>query len=136
MVRADAFEETMQEAHCLGHGAEFAMNEKQGHAGLGPRSIANMESPTVASPLDESGNEHDLLKLAQLRASAKAPVAPEAKGELAELQTWDEPVDERGHRVGPRSEDDATVGEDLVQQGVDDADSAARQAANDSPDAV
>lgn len=87
-----------------------------------------------SSPIDASADKKDLLKFTELRASADEPAAPEAKGELAELESWDEPVDERGHRVGARSENDSSLGADLVQQGVDDADSAARKLAEESPE--
>ncbi len=92
-------------------------------------------TPSPSSPLDPSEDGNDLLHMTELQAMAKEPAAPEAQGELAGLQSWDEPIDERGHRVGATSEDDPTLGEDLVQQGVDEADTEARKRAREIPDA-
>ena len=63
----------------------------------------------------------------ELHASAAVPGAPEAAGAIAGLQSWDEPIDERGHRVGYAPEDDPTIAECLVQQGANEADEEIRQ---------
>jgi hypothetical protein len=63
----------------------------------------------------------------ELHASAELPGAPEAPGAVAELRTWDEPIDERGHRVGFATEDDPTIAECLVQQGANEADAEIRE---------
>lgn len=91
------------------------------------------EPPSASSDANDGAN--DLLHLTELHATAQGPVAPEAQGSLADLQSWDEPVDERGHRVGASSDDDPTLGADLVQQGVDEADTEARKWARGIPDA-
>ena len=63
----------------------------------------------------------------ELQASAGLPEAPEAPGAVAELRSWDEPLDERGHRVGFVTEDDPTIAECLVQQGANEADAEIRE---------
>ena len=63
----------------------------------------------------------------ELQASAGLPEAPEAPGAVAELRSWDEPIDERGHRVGFVTEDDPTIAECLVQQGANEADAEIRE---------
>ncbi len=95
-----------------------------------------MKTPDETSPADAAATEHDLLELSELRSSAQAPAAPEARGEIADLQVWDEPIDERGHQVGAVGESDVSIGEDLVQQGVDDADADVRKQVEESPDAT
>jgi hypothetical protein len=96
-----------------------------------------MKGPPLppAAPSDPSEEPNDLLKFSELLSAANEPAAPEADGDLAELQSWDEPIDERGHRVSAASEDDPTLGEDLVQQGVDEADTEVRKWARQIPDA-
>jgi hypothetical protein len=96
-----------------------------------------MKNPAVPpnAPVEPNEDGNDLLHLTELQAMAKEPSAPEAQGELAGLQSWDEPIDERGHRVGGALEDDPTLGEDLVQQGVDEADTEVRKWAREIPDA-
>lgn len=88
----------------------------------GAHRIIGWESPPVG-PAEEP---HDLVSLSQLRSSAEEPRAPEAEGVVAELQIWDEPVDESGRRVGAPVEDEPTVGENLVQQGLNEADAEVR----------
>ena len=63
----------------------------------------------------------------ELQASAGLPEAPEAPGAVAELRSWDVPIDERGHRVGFVTEDDPTIAECLVQQGANEADAEIRE---------
>ena len=99
-----------------------------------PRNISDMKPPTEPSPLDQPEDEDDLVHLSELRSSAQEPIAPEVTDELAELQKWDEPVDERGHQVGAVADDESTLGEDLVQQGLDEADTEVRKIAAESPD--
>jgi hypothetical protein len=96
-----------------------------------------MKAPDVPKslPVDPSEGQNDLLKLSELHAAAHEPGPPEAQGNLAELQKWDEPIDERGRRVGAAAEDDPTLGEDLVQQGIDEADTEVRRWARQIPDA-
>ena len=94
---------------------------KQVRSGDARRNEAGANS--IAHPDDQS---HDLVTLSQLRPSAEEPHAPEADGLVGELLCWDESADERGHRVGALANDDPTVGENLVQQGVNEADAEIR----------
>jgi hypothetical protein len=97
-----------------------------------------MKPPAVPTPapVDPNEGKNDLMHLTELLATAGEPAAPEADGELAELQSWDEPVDERGHRVGADPGEDPSIGEDLVQQGIDEADTEVRKHADEIPDAT
>ena len=70
--------------------------------------------------------DHGADGMPELHVSAELPGAPEAPGNVAELQRWDEPVDERGHRVGFLDGESPTISEYLVQQGANEADAEIR----------
>jgi hypothetical protein len=114
-----------------------ARSNKENRAAIHIRRDRNMRPPAVppSAPVDPNEGENDLMNLTELHSSAEEPGAPEAEGELAELQSWDEPVDERGHRVGADPGLDPSIGEDLVQQGIDEADAEVRREARNIPDA-
>lgn len=68
---------------------------------------------------------------AELASSAVPPAAPEevAQG-LSEVTAWDDPVDQSGHRVeGSPVETETTVAEQLVLDGIEEADHDIRVAA-------
>jgi len=48
---------------------------------------------------------------------------PETQQETARLHTWDEPVGSTGHRAPRQSSDDeSTIAEELVEEGLEEAD--------------
>ena len=76
----------------------------------------------VTEPLSQDQIDHGADGMPELHVSAELPGAPEAPGPVADLQRWDEPVDERGHRVGFSDGESPTIAEYLVQQGANEAD--------------
>lgn len=87
------------------------------------KAIARRISPMLTPSQIDLGADG----MPELQASAELPDAPEAPGAVAELQSWDEPIHERGHRVGFMTEDDPTIAEYLVQQGANEADAEIRE---------
>jgi hypothetical protein len=77
-------------------------------------------------------NERDFAEAAEeLRTTGSIMEAPEA-GELENLTAWDTPLDASGHQspeAGP--DDESTLGEKLVEEGIEEADHDRRVSASD-----
>ncbi len=67
-------------------------------------------------------------------SAAEPPAAPETRDpKIASLTAWDAPADESGHRVGRVPlEDEGSMAERLVQDGMEEAEHDRRVAATDS----
>lgn len=70
---------------------------------------------------------------AELAAASAPPPAPEAADpSLAQVTAWDDPVGQAGHRiVRAQPEDEASIDERLVLDGLEEADHDIRTAAED-----
>ena len=78
-------------------------------------------------------NDADRARAAEELQGPKDPSAPETGSpDVEEIVTWDEPVEARGEQA-PRIglEDEASVAEQLVEEGVDEADHDRRVAASE-----
>jgi hypothetical protein len=83
-----------------------------------------------ATPDDEGSGPHSLEDVID-----EAPIesdVPEVSEQTKKLIAWDEPPDAAGHEVPPvEPEDETSVVEELVEQGMDEADRDRRIAAAD-----
>ena len=78
--------------------------------------LARIEGRTAPNEKDFAQARQDLI------TTGSMPVAPEA-GELEKLTTWDTPPEAAGRQApetGP--EDEANIGQQLVEEGVEEAD--------------
>jgi hypothetical protein len=111
-----------------------------GADGLGEISEAQVE--VRASELARTEGRESVTDTDRERARVEMtnlpgePVAPEAvQPEIEQLVAWDEPADASGHRAQRVSPDDeATIGEQLVQEGVEEAEHDLRVTAVEDPD--
>lgn len=73
---------------------------------------------------------------AELSGASTAPDAPEATDPaLGEMTAWDDPIDQAGRRVpAVPLEDEVSAAEQLVQDGLEEADHSTRNAAAEEAD--
>jgi hypothetical protein len=78
-------------------------------------------------------NERDLEQArAELQGASQPPPPPETEGGAEELVAWDEAPAASGHQARTyQIDDEATIGEALVQEGVEEAEHSQRVAASD-----
>lgn len=111
-----------------------------GGAGAGELSAAGIEQRARELAHTEGRDEVSDADRERAREELSGPVhlptAPEAiSPELEELVTWDDPTGSSGHRVEPVGlGSDESIGELLVQEGLDEADHQLRVSAVDDQD--
>jgi len=107
---------------------------KAGSPGLGHASQVEVERRAKELALTdgrETYTDADLaVAAAELAGGGTSTEAPEADAELEEVTAWDEPPTQTGHLVAPIPlEDEAAIAEQLVEDGLDEADHDIRVAA-------
>ena len=71
---------------------------------------------------------------AELAGGATSAKAQGGQSDVIDLTAWDDPLDQSGHRVaGSENEDDRSIGEQLIEDGVEEADHDIRTAATEVP---
>lgn len=95
--------------------------------GLGHASQADIERRAAELAFSDgrgSFTDSDLaLAAAELSGGTPAPAAPEVDPSLEQVTAWDDPPMQAGHRVGAAPfEDEGTVAERLVRDGIEEAD--------------
>jgi hypothetical protein len=105
--------------------------------GLGAAAQADVERrATELARIDgrDKVTDADIARAANELSTAALPTSAPETGDpaLEELTAWDDPVAQSGHRVpGVPLEDEAPVGEQLIQDGVAEAEHHTRVAAGD-----
>lgn len=113
-------------------------------AGLGQANQIDIERRAVELALSDgrdSFTDQDLARAAhELAGGINVSGAPEVDSATEEIETWDEPPMQSGHRVPPVAlEDENGAAEQLVTNGMEEADhdvrvAAARDAAEEVPE--
>jgi hypothetical protein len=109
---------------------------KAGSPGLGQANQNDIESraaelahsdgrtKATAADLDQAGDE--------LAGGASGTKGRDGQTAVNELTAWDDPPDQSGHRVEVvTNEDERTIAEQLIQDGVEEADHDIRAAASE-----
>lgn len=113
---------------------------KAGDPGLGAPDSQEIEQRAVELAKSDGRStftDADLARAeAELGGGSPEELAPEADAPIVEdIQTWDEPVNEHGQKAQEFAlEDEANVGEELVADGLDEADHSQRAAAAEEDD--
>lgn len=107
---------------------------KAASPGLGHPSQAEIDERAAELALIDGRNsvsEADLaLAAAELAGGGTTAEAPEADAELEQVTTWDEPPTQTGHLVTiPPLEDENNISEQLIEDGLEEADHDTRVAA-------
>lgn len=108
---------------------------KAGSPGLGAPDSNEIERRAVELAMidgRQSFTDADLAQAAAELAGGTADnLSPEADAPIVEdLETWDEPVEQHGRQVEETAlEDEAAIDEELIADGLDDADHSQRVAA-------
>ncbi len=111
---------------------------RAGSPGLGEASSDEIETRARELALidgRETASESDLSRataeLGGSPRSSRATAAPEeVRADMESLTTWDEPVDAHGRHISLNSDvDEASIGSQLIQEGVNEADHDSRVAA-------
>lgn len=102
--------------------------------GLGHASQTEIEQRAAELALIDGRNtvsDADLaLAAAELAGGGTTAEAPEADSELEQVTTWDEPPTQTGHLVAvPPLEDENNISEQLIDDGLEEADHDTRVAA-------
>jgi hypothetical protein len=103
----------------------FQQRHERGGGGAAPDEATLQERAEELAEIEgrEDPNEKDFSEArAELLTTGSAPSAPEA-GELENLTAWDTPLTAAGGQVpecGP--DDEANIGEKLVEEGLEEAD--------------
>lgn len=102
--------------------------------GLGHPSQTEIDARAAELALIDGRNtvsEADLaLAAAELTGGGTTAEAPEADAELEQVTTWDEPPTQTGHLVAiPPLEDENNISEQLIEDGLEEADHDTRVAA-------
>ena len=100
---------------------------KAGTPGVGHASQADIEQRAAELALSDGRaafTDADLAKAdAELAGGALTPAAPEADPAIERLTAWDDSPQQTGQRVEPSPlEDEATVAERLIREGIEQAD--------------
>lgn len=109
---------------------------KAGSPGLGQANQTDIESRAAELAHSDGRTKvtaADIDQAAAELAGGSAPSnAPEGKDVTEELTAWDDPLDQSGHRVmGLRTDDEKTIAEQLIHDGVEEADHDIRTAASE-----
>lgn len=113
---------------------------KAGSPGLGSPDSNEIERRAIELAMIDGRHSFTDADLAQAAAelSGGTPdsLSPESDAPIVEeLETWDEPVNEHGRKVEETElEDEAAVDEELIADGLDEADHSQRVAAADAAD--
>ena len=107
---------------------------KAASPGVGQPSETEIEQRARELALIDGRNtftDADLARAAQeLGGGVEAPAAPEVEAEVEQLEEWDSPVEQDGHEVAALPpEDEANVAEQLIEEGLSEADHDRRVAA-------
>ncbi|MGV3662293.1 MAG: hypothetical protein ACO1TE_19060 [Prosthecobacter sp.] len=107
---------------------------KAASPGLGHASQVEVERRAAELALIDGRNtvsDADLaLAAAELAGGGTTAEAPEADAELEQVTTWDEPPTQTGHLVAvPPLEDENNISEQLIDDGLEEADHDTRVAA-------
>jgi len=114
---------------------------KAASPGLGEASGTEVERRAIElAQMDgrDAFTDADLVRAAaELGGSDAAPLPPEVVApEIGELTAWDDPVGQDGHRAERHPlDDESTIGERLVRDGIEEADHDRRVSAADDADA-
>lgn len=111
---------------------------KAGEPGLGDPDQSAIE--VRAAELARSDGrafftDADLQRAAEELGAVSGPPAPPEESEpvMGEITAWDDAPDESGHRVEPaKLEDEQPMAEQLVEEGIEEADHDTRNAAADT----
>ncbi len=95
--------------------------------GLGHASHPDIEKRAMDIALTEGRDQATDADFAradeELAGGTTAHASPEADASMEQVTTWDEPLEESGHRVEViPPENDDNLGEQLVEQGLEEAD--------------
>ncbi len=109
---------------------------KAGSLGLGQASQTDIESRAVELAHSDGRTKATAADLEQAGVElAGGPAPSHAQEEHAvtnELTAWDDPLDQAGHRVqGSNNEDEKSIAEQLIQDGIEEADHDIRAAASE-----
>lgn len=107
---------------------------KAGSPGLGHPSQTEIDARAAELALIDGRNtvsDADLaMAAAELAGGGTTAEVPEADAELEEITTWDEPPTQTGHLVAaPPLEDENNISEQLIEDGLEEADHDTRVAA-------
>ena len=108
---------------------------RAGSPGLGEASIDEIENR--AKELALIDGRGDVSEIDRVRATAELGGASgvfrapeEVNPAIESLTSWDEPIEEHGRRVPPvAAQDEVSIGDQLIQEGVREADHDSRVAA-------
>ena len=111
---------------------------KAGSPGLGQASQTDIEiraAELAHSDGRTKANASDLEQAeAELAGGATSAKAQGGQADVNDLTAWDDPLDQSGHRVtGSETADDKSIGEQLIEDGVEEADHDIRAAATEVP---
>ena len=109
---------------------------KAGSPGLGQANQTGIERRAGELARSDGRNaftDADLaLAVTELAGGVATPGAPEADPSVEQLTAWDDPLDQCGHRVGSTPmQNEGNIGEQLIQNGLEEADHDIRVAASD-----
>ena len=104
--------------------------------GLGQANQTDIErraAELARSDGRESFTDADLARAAaELAGGSAAPAAPETDATLEQVTGWDDPPAQAGRRLDPLPlEDEGSISEQLIQEGIQEADHDLRVAAED-----
>ena len=112
---------------------------KAGSPGLGEATQADIDRRAAELALSDGRSSYTDADLAhaaaELGGGDKTPPAPELEPGLEEVTAWDDPPAQEGHRIEPTLlEDEGSIAEQLISDGIEEADHDIRAAAEDGDD--